>query len=381
MKYLDEFSDPELAARLLDEIHATATQPWAMMEVCGGQTHSIIRHGIDQLLPDGIEMIHGPGCPVCVTPLEVIDKALEIASRPGRDLLLVRRHAAGARQRARTCSGSRARAATSASSTRRWTRSSIARENPDRQVVFFGIGFETTAPAQRDDGLPGQAARHRELHPAGLATCWCRRRSRRSWSRRPAGCRRSSPPGTCARVMGTARVPAAGRAGTACRSWSPASSRWTSSRASGAPCSSWRTAGTSVENAYPRAVARRGQPGRAWRCCEDVFEVTDRAWRGIGDDPAERLAAVARSTASTTPSTGSRSTDIHTAGVDGLPQRRGAAGADQAARVRGVRHGVHAAQPARRDDGLQRGRLRRVLPLPAAGPAPRDRAREVSPVV
>ena len=82
MKYLEEFSDPELARRLLDDIHRTATQPWAMMEVCGGQTHSIIRHGLDQLLPDGIELIHGPGCPVCVTPLEMIDKALEIASRP-----------------------------------------------------------------------------------------------------------------------------------------------------------------------------------------------------------------------------------------------------------------------------------------------------------
>ena len=122
VKYLDEFNDPELAKRLLDDIHATVTRPWAIMEVCGGQTHSIIRHGIDQLLPDQVELIHGPGCPVCVTPLELIDKALEIASRPGRDLLLVRRHAAGARQRHATCSGSRARAATSASSTRRWTR-------------------------------------------------------------------------------------------------------------------------------------------------------------------------------------------------------------------------------------------------------------------
>ena len=121
MKYLDEFSDPELARRLLDDIHATVTQPWAMMEVCGGQTHTIIRHGIDQLLPDGVELIHGPGCPVCVTPLEMIDKALEIASRPERDLLLLRRHAPGARHRAATCSGSRATAATSGSSTRRWT--------------------------------------------------------------------------------------------------------------------------------------------------------------------------------------------------------------------------------------------------------------------
>ena len=82
MKYLDEFSDPELAGNLVEQIKAATTQRWAIMEVCGGQTHSIIRHGIDQLLPEQIEMIHGPGCPVCVTPLEIIDKALEIASRP-----------------------------------------------------------------------------------------------------------------------------------------------------------------------------------------------------------------------------------------------------------------------------------------------------------
>lgn len=82
MKYLDEFADPALARRLLDDIRATVTRPWAMMEVCGGQTHTIIRNGIDQLLPEGVELIHGPGCPVCVTPLETIDRALAIAARP-----------------------------------------------------------------------------------------------------------------------------------------------------------------------------------------------------------------------------------------------------------------------------------------------------------
>ena len=83
MKYLDEFGDPELARRLLDDIAATVTRPWALMEVCGGQTHTIVRNGIDQLLPEGVEMIHGPGCPVCVTPLEMIDRALAIAATPG----------------------------------------------------------------------------------------------------------------------------------------------------------------------------------------------------------------------------------------------------------------------------------------------------------
>ena len=146
MKYLEEFSDPELARRLLDDIHATATQPWAMMEVCGGQTHSIIRHGLDQLLPDGIELIHGPGCPVCVTPLEMIDKALEIASRPdvifcsfgdmlrvpGSDKDLFRVKSAGGDVRVVYSPDGRARP-------------SPAR-TPTKQVVFFGIGFETTAP-------------------------------------------------------------------------------------------------------------------------------------------------------------------------------------------------------------------------------------------
>src|ERR1044072_9068813 len=151
MKYLDEFSDPDLARKLVDEIKAATSQRWSIMEVCGGQTHSIIRHGIDQLLPDTIEMIHGPGCPVCVTPLEMIDKALEIASRPdvvfcsfgdmlrvpgtGRDLFRVRGEGGDARGGAGgVCAPAAAPPA-------------AARRTPDKQVVFFGIGFETTAPA------------------------------------------------------------------------------------------------------------------------------------------------------------------------------------------------------------------------------------------
>ncbi len=82
MKYLDEFNDPVLARRLVAEITGTATRRWTVMEVCGGQTHSIIRNGIDQVLAGAVEFIHGPGCPVCVTPLEMIDRALAIASRP-----------------------------------------------------------------------------------------------------------------------------------------------------------------------------------------------------------------------------------------------------------------------------------------------------------
>ena len=146
MKYLTEFRDEALAGRLLDEIAARTTRPWAIMEVCGGQTHSIIRNGVDQLLPPEIELIHGPGCPVCVTPLETIDRALAIAARPGvifcsfGDMLRV------------PGSGQDLFTVKSAGGDVRIVYSpldavKLARENPAKEVVFFAIGFETTAPA------------------------------------------------------------------------------------------------------------------------------------------------------------------------------------------------------------------------------------------
>ena len=146
MKYLEEFRDPQLARKLLDDIQQLVTRPWALMEVCGGQTHSIIRNGIDQLLPPEIELIHGPGCPVCVTPLEIIDQALSIAARPDvifcsfgdmlrvpgseKDLFQVK------------SAGGDVRIVYSPLDALK-----IAQENPAKEVVFFGIGFETTAPA------------------------------------------------------------------------------------------------------------------------------------------------------------------------------------------------------------------------------------------
>jgi hydrogenase expression/formation protein HypD len=146
MKYLDEYRDAELVHKGLDEIRRTVTRPWSLMEICGGQTHSIMRHGLDELLPDGIELIHGPGCPVCVTPLELIDKAIAIASRPnviftsfgdmlrvpGSDEDLFRTRATGGDVRVVYSPLDAVK---------------IAQQNPDKQVVFFGIGFETTAPA------------------------------------------------------------------------------------------------------------------------------------------------------------------------------------------------------------------------------------------
>ncbi len=146
MKYIDEYRDEALTRALLDELRRIVTRPWKIMEICGGQTHSILKNGLDQLLPPEIELVHGPGCPVCVTPLELIDKAIALASRPDvifvsygdmlrvpgseRDLFSVK------------AAGGNVRVVYSPLDALK-----IARANPDKTVVFFGIGFETTAPA------------------------------------------------------------------------------------------------------------------------------------------------------------------------------------------------------------------------------------------
>jgi hydrogenase expression/formation protein HypD len=156
MKYVTEFRDAGLIKGVIDEIRHTVTQPWVLMEICGGQTHSIVRTGLDQLLPAEIELVHGPGCPVCVTPLEQIDRALAIASRPDviftsygdmlrvpgsdRDLFSVR------------AAGGDVRVVYSPLDAVR-----IAQENPEKQVVFFAIGFETTAPPNVMSVLQAQA--------------------------------------------------------------------------------------------------------------------------------------------------------------------------------------------------------------------------------
>ena len=146
MKFLDEYRDRESAERFAAALAKITTRPWTLMEVCGGQTHAIVKFGIDELLPPGVSLVHGPGCPVCVTPLELIDKALQIASQPGTifcsfgdmlrvpgsttDLLAVK------------AAGGDVRIVYSPLDAVK-----IARENPKKEVVFFAVGFETTAPA------------------------------------------------------------------------------------------------------------------------------------------------------------------------------------------------------------------------------------------
>ena len=146
MRYVDEYRDPAKARQLAEAIRSIAVHPWTIMEVCGGQTHAIVRFGIDELLPEGLTLVHGPGCPVCVTPVELIDRAIQIASRrdvtfcsfgdmlrvPGseKDLLRVKSE------------GGDVRIVYSPMDALK-----LAEANPSREVVFFAVGFETTAPA------------------------------------------------------------------------------------------------------------------------------------------------------------------------------------------------------------------------------------------
>jgi hydrogenase expression/formation protein HypD len=146
MKYVDEYRDPQIAHALAGEISRKVTRPWVLMEVCGGQTHTLMRYGIDELLPSQVELVHGPGCPVCVTPLEIVDRAIRIALLPGviftsyGDMLRVPGSDSDLFQ-------AKARGADVRVVYSPMDAVSLARSNPERRVVFFGVGFETTAPA------------------------------------------------------------------------------------------------------------------------------------------------------------------------------------------------------------------------------------------
>jgi len=146
MKYIDEYRDANLARPLIAEIARRVTRPWVVMEICGGQTHTLMRYGIDEVLPAQVELVHGPGCPVCVTPLEVIDKALAIASMPGVTLVsygdMLRVPGSHSDLFHVKAIGGDVRIAYSPMEALK-----IARANPARRVVFLAIGFETTAPA------------------------------------------------------------------------------------------------------------------------------------------------------------------------------------------------------------------------------------------
>jgi hydrogenase expression/formation protein HypD len=281
MKYLDEFRNPEIARRLLDDIHSLTTQHWAIMEVCGGQTHSIIRNGIDQLLPDNIEMIHGPGCPVCVTPLEIIDKALAIAAQPNvifcsfGDMLRV---PGSHGDLFHVCSmGADVRVVYSPLDALK-----IARENPTKEVVFFAIGFETTAPANamavhqaKLQGLQNfsMLVSH-VLVPPALAAIMASPTNR---------VQAFLAAGHVCSVMGYWQYPALAaqyRIPIVVTGFEPLDILEGIRRV----VLQLESGKNEVENAYARAVNYEGnQPAQS--LLSEVFEVVHRGWRGIGVIP------------------------------------------------------------------------------------------------
>lgn len=281
MKYLNEFRDGDIAQKLAAEIKHLTTRHWAIMEVCGGQTHSIIRNGIDQLLPPEIELIHGPGCPVCVTPLEMIDKAMAIAALrnvifcsfgdmvrvPGssKDLFSIKSEGGDVRIVYSPLDAVR-----------------IARENPDKQVVFFGIGFETTAPA---NGMAVFVAKQQGLKNFSMLVSHV-----------------LVPPAIQAIMTSpTNRVQAFLAAGHVCSvmgywQYPPLAERFHVPivvtgfepldvlEGIRRTVKQLESGEAFVDNAYQRAVTLEGNKP-AQKLLGDVFEVSDRAWRGIGVIP------------------------------------------------------------------------------------------------
>jgi hydrogenase expression/formation protein HypD len=286
MKHLAEYRDAETARRLAAEIGRIVTRPWAIMEVCGGQTHSIIRNGIDQLLPDEpgrrVEMFHGPGCPVCVTPLETIDKALAIAARPEvifcsfGDMLRV----PGSRENLFQVKGGGGDVRVVYSPL---DAVKLARQHPEREVVFLAIGFETTAPANamavklaKEQGLKNfsMLVSHVLVPPAIEAIM------------QSPGSRMNAflAAGHVCSVMGTWQYPplaARFRVPIVVTGFEPLDLLEGIRRA----VVQLEEGRAEVENAYPRVVNERGNEA-AQRVIAEVFAPTDRGWRGIGVIPA-----------------------------------------------------------------------------------------------
>ena len=278
MKLVDEYRDSGVVARLSAEIRRTVTRPWTLMEICGGQTHSIVRNGLEALLPDGIELVHGPGCPVCVTPVELIDAAIEVAARPGvvftsfGDMLRVPGSKSSLLEA--RAAGADVRIVYSALDAVK-----LAEANRASQVVFFAVGFETTAPGNALAVLQADALKldnfsilvaHVLVPPAIealLASPECRVQA-------------FLAPGHVCAIEGSEpyeRLCARWHVPIVVTGFEPvdlmegillavqqleAGSAW-------------------LENQYRRAVSQAGNvPARA--AVEQVFEVTDRAWRGLG---------------------------------------------------------------------------------------------------
>ncbi|MCA9392982.1 MAG: hydrogenase formation protein HypD [Candidatus Omnitrophica bacterium] len=286
MKYIDEYRDPELARQLSAEIHRITTRPHTLMEVCGGQTHAIVKFGIDGLLPDDIELIHGPGCPVCVTPLELIDRALAIAAR--RDVIFCSfgdmLRVPGSRQDLFTvkAEGADVRVLYSPLDA-----VGLAARHPDKEVVFFAVGFETTAPANamavyqaRQQGLTNFSilVSHVLVPPAMEAILSSERNRVQGFL----------AAGHVCTVMGFEEYfPLADkyRVPIVVTGFEPLDILQ-------GICMCVRQleeGRAEVENQYARSVRREGNE-HARRIINEVFNVTPRKWRGVGEIPASGLA-------------------------------------------------------------------------------------------
>lgn len=285
MRHLEEFRDPALARALVEKLRRITTRPWTVMEVCGGQTHSIMRHGIDQVLPAGLTLLHGPGCPVCVTPLETIDRAVAIAALPNVILASF-----GDMLRVPGSGGSLLEARSRGADVRMvyspLEALALARENPDREVVFLAVGFETTAPG---NAMALKAAADLQLSNYSQLVSHV-----------------LVPPAMAAILDdGRTRVDAFLAAGHVCtiagwRMYEPIAARY------GVPIVATGfepvdildglvhavellEAGTPrVANRYARAVQPDGNPA-AQAVVDQVYEVCDRKWRGIGVIPQSGL--------------------------------------------------------------------------------------------
>jgi hydrogenase expression/formation protein HypD len=281
VKHLAEYRDADAARRLAAEIGRVVTRPWAIMEVCGGQTHSIIRTGIDQLLPPEVELIHGPGCPVCVTPLETIDRALAIARLPGTtlcsfgDMLRV----PGSREDllAVKAAGGDVRVVYSPLDAVQ-----LARANPDREVVFLAIGFETTAPANAM--AVKLAARERLANFSLLVSHVLVPPAIRAIMHSPGNrVQAFLAAGHVCSVMGTWQYPPLARelgVPIVVTGFEPLDLLEGIRRA----VVQLESGRHELENAYPRVVTERGNEA-AQAVLAEVFAPVDRAWRGIGVIP------------------------------------------------------------------------------------------------
>jgi hydrogenase expression/formation protein HypD len=281
MKFLDEYRDPDAARRLLDAIAHKATKQWVVMEVCGGQTHSIVKHGLDELLAGKVELVHGPGCPVCVTSLETIDKAHAIASRPDvifcsfGDMLRV----PGSRGDLLSLKsqGADVRVVYSPLDALK-----LAADHPERAVVFFAIGFETTAPANamtiflaKKRGLKNFSALVSHVLTPPAITAILQSPGNRVQA--------FLGPGHVCTVTGTAEyrpIAAHYRTPVIISGFEPLDLLDGVYRA----VAQLEAGRAEVEISYSRAVEAEGNPA-ARKLLDEVFEVTDRKWRGVGSIP------------------------------------------------------------------------------------------------